>query len=124
MPPISWCYCDKGFCAEVRARLTRIEGLLAQIYGKEIASTMTLQDDIATLQTKVAANTTVVGSAVTLLQGLSGQVASLKQQLADAGATPDQLAAIESFTTQLDAGTQSLAAAVAANTAAPTQPAA
>ena len=58
------------------------------------------------LQTDVAAQKTVIDSAVTLLSGLSG---SLK----DAGTDPTKLAALAA---NLEANTANLAAAVTANT--------
>lgn len=61
---------------------------------------------LADLQAAVAAEDTVVDSAIALLQGLSAQIAALK---------PDQ-AAIDALAADVAAKTQSLADAVAANT--------
>ena len=68
--------------------------------------------DLTQLTTDVQNNATVIGSAVTLLQGL-------KQQLDAAGTDATKLAALSS---SLEAQTQSLADAVAANTPASTTP--
>lgn len=58
------------------------------------------------LTTQVAANTTVIGSALTLIQGLAAALAA-------AGTDPAKLSALQ---TQLAASDTALAAAVAANT--------
>lgn len=64
------------------------------------------------LTTQVAANTTVEGSAITLIQGLAAQLAA-------AGTDPTKLAALQS---QLKTSADALAAAITANTpAAPAQ---
>jgi len=65
------------------------------------------------LTAQVAANTTVIGSALTLIQGLAAQLAA-------AGTDPVKLAALQASLKQSD---DDLAAAVAANTpAAPPTP--
>ncbi len=72
---------------------------------------MAVLDD---LTAQVAQNTTVEGSALTLIQGLAAQLAA-------AGSNPTALAALQ---TQLKTSADALAAAVAANTpAAPAPPA-
>lgn len=86
-----------------------LDAKLTQILSKE-TQTMALIDD---LTADVTAQTTVVGSAVTLLQGL-------KAALDAAGTDPAKLQAIKDG---LDANTKTLADAVAANTpAAPPAP--
>jgi hypothetical protein len=82
-----------------------------------------IKDKIAALQTAVANETTVEQSAVTLLQGLSATIASLKQQLADAianGASPADLQAVsdglDGLSASVASSTNDLAAAVTANT--------
>ncbi len=67
---------------------------------------------LADLQASVTAEDTVIDSAMTLLTGLSAQIAAL---------TPDQ-AAIDALAADVGAKTTALAAAVAANT--PAAPAA
>lgn len=62
--------------------------------------------DLTALQASVAQNTTVIGSALTLIQGFAAQLAA-------AGTDPVALAALKS---QLDTSDSGLAAAVAANT--------
>jgi len=71
-----------------------------------------IQARVITLTAAVAANTQVDASIVTLLQGLTAMIASLRQQLADAiagGADPAALQAV------LD-GMAAAEAAIAANT--------
>jgi chromosome segregation ATPase len=66
----------------------------------------TMGQELQTLQQEVAENNTVMQSAITLLQGL-------KQRLDDAATDP---AALKQLSDELDANTNALAAAVAANT--------
>jgi hypothetical protein len=85
--------------ATVQARQTAtLAAILTQ--GK------TLMTSVADVQADVTAQTTVIGSAVTLLQGLSAQLAA-------AGTDP---AALDAIKASLDANTAALAAAVVANT--------
>lgn len=76
---------------------------LAQFIIKEI---QIMSQQLADLQAQVAANNTVVGSALTLIQGL-------RAQLDAAGTDPAALAALSA---SLKATDDALAAAVAANT--------
>lgn len=75
-----------------------------------------MANELETLQTEVQENQTVIGSAITLLQGL-------KAQLDAAGTDATKLAELSA---QLDSQSNALAAAVAANTPAneeePTEP--
>ena len=82
-----------------------------------------IKDKVAAIQASVDAEKTVDDSVVTLLQGLSAMVASLKQQLADAiaaGADPAALQAVldglSAAQTSVDSNTAALASAVTANT--------
>lgn len=61
---------------------------------------------LQTLQAQVAQTDTVIGSAITLLQGLAAQILALK----------DDPVAIAALATDLQGTTQALADAVAANT--------
>lgn len=67
--------------------------------------------DLTKLQEEVQENGTVIGSAITLLNGL-------KAQLDAAGTDPEALKALSD---QLDSQSNALAAAVAANTPAETE---
>jgi hypothetical protein len=71
-----------------------------------------LMADISGLTASVAQNTTVIGSALTLINGFAAQLAA-------AGTDPVALAALQ---TQLNQSDTALAAAVAANTPAANQP--
>lgn len=76
---------------------------------------------LSDLQADVSAETTVDGSILTLVSGLSDQIAALKTTQTD----PATAAAIDALATQVETNTASLSAAVAANTpAAPDAPAA
>lgn len=84
--------------------------------------------ELTTLQATVTAETSVSQSAITLLNGLGGQITALAAQLAQAIANQADPAAVQALVTQLHGlGTTvqndstALAAAVTANTpAAPT----
>lgn len=98
---------DEHFQRLVLQRLERIEYYLGQLFLGENA----MATDLTALQASVANNTTVVQSALTLIQGFSAALAA-------AGTDPAALAALKA---SLDASDTALAAAVAANTpAAPT----
>lgn len=90
---------------DIVARLARIERfirvLMRAAIQDERRDTMA-QDDINRLKAAVAANSTVVGSTVVLIQGLI-------QQVKDAADDPVELAAAIA---ELEANTQALAAAV------------
>jgi hypothetical protein len=80
------------------------------------ATADSLVAEISGLQTDVANDTTVVGSVVTLIQGLATQLAAAIAAAGSNGATPDQLAALNALQTQINTNASTLAAAVAANT--------
>lgn len=78
-------------------------------------------DAITKLQGDVAALTTADTAAVTLLNGLSTQLAKVIAELAANGVTPDQMQALTDLSAAIETNTTNLAAAVTANTpAAPT----
>lgn len=90
-------------------RLSAIEVALAAIRS-DVATIKAQQEKLMSavtdLQASVAAEDTVIGSAITLLQGLSAALAA-------AGTDPAALAALKS---DIDTNAQALAAAVTANT--------
>lgn len=88
------------FSVRQRALVERIE--------KEVEKLMA---DLTSLKADVAAQSTVIQSAVTLLNGLSAQLAA-----AIASNDPTQLAALQA---SIEANTSQLSAAVAANTQGP-----
>jgi polygalacturonase len=71
---------------------------------------MTVVDDLKVI---VSNNTTVTGSVVTLLSGLSAQIATITADLAAAGV---DVTALKALGDQLTTNTTALAAAVTANT--------
>jgi hypothetical protein len=86
--------------AAIRASLARIEAAVGTVSkGVSVA-------DLKALQSEVSRNTSVVGSALALIQGFAAQLAA-------AGTDPQALAALQA---QLTANDDQLAAAVAANT--------
>lgn len=74
----------------------------------------TMSQDLSQLKAAVAANTSVIGSAVALIQGMAEKL----QAAIDAGADPAELQALAD---ELKAQDAALAAAVSANT--PSEPA-
>jgi hypothetical protein len=83
-------------------------------------TTDTLTAEIAALQADVAADSTVEASAVTLIDGFAAQLAAAVAAASAAGATPDQLSALNALHTSIEASSAGLSAAVAANTPAAT----
>jgi len=94
----------------LRLAVARVEEKVDRILAKEIRMAKTLDDVLA----DVTAQTTVVQSVLTLIEGL-------KQQLADALASGDP-AKVQAVLDGLEANTASLSAAVTANTPAPPTP--
>jgi len=88
-----------------------VVGLLHQVLQKLGVLKMTVQDDFAALQAKVANETTVEASAITLLQGLKSQLDALA-----AAGTPVTSDQINALSQQIDTNSSTLAAAVTANT--------
>jgi len=98
-----------------------IRALLAQ--GVDIMGILQdIQAKVATLTTAVQANTSIDGSIVTLLQGLTAMIAALRQQLADAIAGNDPVAlqnvldGLVAAEASIASNTQTLADAAIANT--------
>lgn len=96
---------------ETLQALARIEYKVGLITKGETIMAASIQDLIIA----VANETTVTQSAVTLLGGLSSQLADVKAQLAAAGA---DTAGLQSVIDQVNANSTALAAAVAAGTVA------
>lgn len=76
----------------------------------------TLAAEITQLQADSAAQTTVIQSAETVLNGITAKIAKAVADAVAAGTPPEQLQSLTDLHTQIDANTASLAAAVAANT--------
>lgn len=75
-----------------------------------------LSDKIDDLTAKVTAETTVEQAAITLLQGLSAEIADLKAQLQSAGVDPALLQKLTDLGSTIDSRKQALADAITANT--------
>lgn len=90
--------------------------ILAAIKSLGGLMSTTVSPALLALQNQVAANTTVTGSALTLIQGFNAQLAAAMAS----GDPPGALAALQA---QLQQSDDSLAAAVAANTQPPPAPA-
>jgi hypothetical protein len=105
--------------ADILRSLARIEGNISILLAtlSNVRGTMAkLDDDIAALQAEVTQETSVTESAIALLDGIPKMIADAVAAAQAAGATPEQLAAIEALSTSLQTQTTNLAAAVAANT--------
>lgn len=81
-----------------------------------------IDDKINALNAEVTKNTTVIQSALALINGISGQIAAAVAAALAAGATPTQLQSLTDLQTSLTKNDDDLAAAVAANTPTPTAP--
>jgi predicted nucleic acid-binding Zn-ribbon protein len=96
-----------------------ILAVLARIFSKlqTLETKMSqLDDQIQALQTEVTNDTTVIGSAITLIQGFNQRLADAIAAALAAGATQTQLQALTDLKTTLTANDQALADAVAAGT--------
>jgi hypothetical protein len=109
-------------------RLDSINQLLIAVLAQGVKIMAALDDlktNVANLVASVAAEKTVVDSAVAALNGITAQLASLHQQLADAIAAGDPIAiqaaadAILAQNNEVIAATSALAAAIPANTTPP-----
>jgi hypothetical protein len=96
-------------------QLDRIERLLIELIEltrKELTMSTQISANLQALMTQVAANASVEGSAVTLIQGIASQLSAALNNSDDA--------ALPALVTQLNNSASALAAAVAANTPTPT----
>ena len=83
---------------------------------QELQEMSQLDDNIAQLQQTVSADTTVVQSAVSLINGIAQQIADAIAAAMAAGASADELKALTDLQTAVQTNTQQLADAVQANT--------
>jgi hypothetical protein len=105
---------DKWLNAEA-GKSDQILGLLQQmqIQVKQVKDEDTIMaKSLADLQQDVTAEGTVIEGAVTLLQGLSAQIADLKTKITD----PDAQAEIDALAASIEGQTAVLAGALVANT--------
>jgi RIO-like serine/threonine protein kinase len=94
---------------KVLSKLDRIIRLLEYVIEKELQ----MSAELDALQVSVTNAETVEASAVTLIQGISAQLATLSAELAAAG---QDTTAIDKMKNDLDTSTQALADAVTVNT--------
>jgi chromosome segregation ATPase len=117
---VSTLYATQADVAAIDARLTACETqlqALAQLVQKEKQTMGAYASALSALQQQVASEVTVEQSAVTLIDGIAVQLQNAQQVLASQGADTTTL---QNLTTQIQASSQALAAAVAANTPAST----
>jgi hypothetical protein len=95
--------------------LSRIESKLDLLIRSFIIMSAQVDANFLSLQAQVTQNTTVEGSALTLVQGFAAQLAA-----AVAAANNGDSTALPALTTALNSSATALAAAVAANTPAAT----
>lgn len=93
---------DRLLLELINERLKLVEQQVHELNGK----VNVMSQQLADLKAQVERSNTVAQSAVTLIQGLAAQIASLK----------DDPAALQLLSDQLKAQSDSLAAAVSANT--------
>ena len=100
---------DESALQRIENTVTRLEGIVSQVLtGLQAVQLKESQmsNELTALTAQVAENTTVEQSAITLLAGLSAQIAALK----------DDPAAIQALADSLKASGDALAAAIVANT--------
>lgn len=78
--------------------------------------------ELQTLRDDVAEERQVITGAVTLITGLGSQLAAVQQELANAGVTAEQMAALTDLQASIESNKNTLAAAVTQNTPAAGQP--
>lgn len=100
---------DRHLLREILHKLTSLETKMSQ-----------MDDDITALQASVAAENTVIDSAVTLIEGFSAQIQAAVDAALAAGATDAQLQSMTDLKTAVDTKAAALAAAVQAGTSPPT----
>jgi uncharacterized membrane protein len=93
------------------ASLARIESTVGQILQEQLKMSSQVDANFLALQAQVAQNTSVEGSAVTLIQGIAAQLAT-----AIAASNNGDSAALPALQQQLATSASALSAAVVANT--------
>jgi hypothetical protein len=104
--PVHPCSCGIG--PEVECKLGRIITMLEESETREKQMAL----DLSALESEVSENTAVIGSAVALLAGLKVRI----EELIAGMVTEEDKAKLQAFASELDAASNSLAAAVAENT--------
>jgi|SRR5581483_99563 len=103
-------------------KLHQMLSLILQELQNVNATVDSLSNEITQLTAAVTAEQTVNQSAITLINGFAAQLQAAVAAATAAGATPDQLAALNGLQTQITTSTAALAAAVSANTPPPPPP--
>jgi hypothetical protein len=101
----------------------RLDLVLAQLQSlkrNQETRMSALDDAITDLTAKVTALTSVDEAAVTLIDGIAAEIQAAVDKAVAAGASAEQLAALNDLSAKMDSDTTSLGRAVAANTPQPT----
>jgi len=83
---------------------------------------MSVLDDVNALKAQIEATETVEGSATTFINGVPGLISAAVAAALANGATADQLKPLTDLQSTLQAQTEALSAAIAANTPPPPPP--
>lgn len=109
--------------SRIEAKLDALIAATAANNAIEVANQEKIMSDItnldaglATVQADVTAEDSIIDGAVTLIQGIGGQISAAVAAALAAGATPTQLAALNALKADVEAKTAVLAAAVVAGT--------
>ena len=105
------------------AKIDHMLSLITQTAAQEQKDMTALDDAITSLKAAVAANTSEIASARTLIQGIGSQITNAVAAALAAGATAAQLAELSSLGTTLASDDAGLASDVVANTPAAPAPA-
>jgi hypothetical protein len=100
----------------IQPQLDRIEAKLGALQLQETQDMAALDDQITSLTTQVANNTSVTGSAQTMISGFAALLATAVANAKGAGATPAQLASFAALQSTITQNDTALAAAIAQNT--------
>jgi hypothetical protein len=104
------------------SKLDTILSALTTIQTQEKKDMAVLDDKLTSLTAQVAANTTVIGSAEVLINGIADQIKAGVDAALAAGATPVQLQAITALQTTIQQNDDELTKAIVANTPNPAPP--
>lgn len=110
-----------GYIVPILERIEYKLDLLLANQEKELTNMAALDDAITELQADVTDETTVQGSVLTLLTGLSQQLTAALAAAANSGASAAQLASLAALDASLKTNIGAMTAAVTTNT--PTPPA-
>jgi hypothetical protein len=107
----------------IEAALTDLAAAVRQQAANTTTQSLLLEESMSDISARIAAGvsaieaqTTVIGSVTTLLDGLHGDVSNLRNQLAASGVSEGDLAQLDAMVNSINANKSTLAAAVARNT--------